>query len=110
MIQTASDAGNAAGLAYFIFDLLHLDGDDIGAMPLIERKTRLTELLSDVGPPLHYSDYHRSRGRLSTSRESVSRGHSPFAPRRPLQAPVWSDSKGLGVRQRSPSREQPQGN
>jgi ATP-dependent DNA ligase len=47
MIQTASDARNAAGLAYFIFDLLHLDGDDIGAMPLIERKTRLTELLSD---------------------------------------------------------------
>ena len=48
MIQTASDAGNAAGLAYFIFDLLHLDADDIGAMPLIERKGRLTDLLSDV--------------------------------------------------------------
>jgi bifunctional non-homologous end joining protein LigD len=53
MIQTASDAGNAAGLAYFIFDLLHLDGDDIGVMPLIERKARLTEFLSDVRPPLH---------------------------------------------------------
>jgi ATP-dependent DNA ligase len=26
MIQAASDAGNAAGLVYFIFDLLHLDG------------------------------------------------------------------------------------
>src|ERR1700726_451479 len=31
MIQAASDAGNAAGLAYFIFDLLQLDGDDFGA-------------------------------------------------------------------------------
>src|SRR5271163_3382087 len=41
MIQTASDAGNAAGLVFFIFDLLHLDGDDVGSLPLIERKARL---------------------------------------------------------------------
>src|SRR5690242_21565761 len=41
MIQTASDAGNAAGLVYFLFDLLPLDGDDVGARPLIERKARL---------------------------------------------------------------------
>jgi hypothetical protein len=34
----AQDAGNAAGLVYFIFDLLHLDGDDVGARPLIERR------------------------------------------------------------------------
>ena len=62
MIQAASDAGNAAGLVYFIFDLLHLDGDDVGARPLIERKARLAELLSSVAPPLHYSDYHRGQG------------------------------------------------
>ena len=62
MIQAASDAGNAAGLVFFIFDLLHLDGDDVGARPLIERKARLTELLSGAAPPLHYSDYHRGRG------------------------------------------------
>jgi ATP-dependent DNA ligase len=58
MIQAASDAGNAAGLVFFIFDVLHLDGDDVGARPLIERKARLAELLSGVAPPLHYSDYH----------------------------------------------------
>src|SRR4051812_4118803 len=48
MIQAASDAGNAAGLVYFIFDLLHLDGDDVAARPLIERKVRLAALLSDA--------------------------------------------------------------
>jgi ATP-dependent DNA ligase len=64
MIQAASDAGNVAGLVYFIFDLLHLDGEDVSALPLIERKARLADLLSDAGPPLHYSDYHRgSRNR-----------------------------------------------
>jgi bifunctional non-homologous end joining protein LigD len=62
MIQAASDAGNAAGLVYFIFDLLHLDGEDVSSLPLIERKERLAELLSAGAPPLHYSDYHRGRG------------------------------------------------
>jgi ATP-dependent DNA ligase len=62
MIQAASDADNAAGLVFFIFDLLYLDGDDVGARPLIERKARLAELLSGAAPPLHYSDYHRGRG------------------------------------------------
>jgi DNA ligase D-like protein (predicted ligase) len=62
MIQAASDAGNADGLVYFIFDLLHLDGDDVSIRPLIERKSRLAELLSSVAPPLHYSDYHRGQG------------------------------------------------
>src|SRR5438552_9379345 len=45
MIQAASDAGNAAGLVYFIFDLLHRDGEDVGALSLIERKARLADLL-----------------------------------------------------------------
>jgi bifunctional non-homologous end joining protein LigD len=34
MIQLASDAGNAAGLVFFLFDLLYLDGEDVGALPL----------------------------------------------------------------------------
>ncbi|MGA9306877.1 MAG: hypothetical protein WBW31_15845 [Candidatus Sulfotelmatobacter sp.] len=62
MVQAASDAGNAAGLVFFIFDLLHLDGDDVGARPLIERKARLAARLSGVAPPLHYSDYHLGHG------------------------------------------------
>ena len=62
LIQTASDAGNAAGLVYFLFDLLHLDGEDVAALPLIERKARLAALLSGVALPLHYSDYHRGKG------------------------------------------------
>jgi bifunctional non-homologous end joining protein LigD len=62
MIQAASDAGNAAGLVLFIFDLLHLDGDDVRARPLIERKARLAALLANAAPPLRYSDYHRGQG------------------------------------------------
>src|SRR5215469_1044953 len=63
MIQLASDAGNAAGLVFFLFDLLHLDGEDLMARPLIERKTRLAALLSNVPSSLHYCDHQIGRGR-----------------------------------------------
>jgi bifunctional non-homologous end joining protein LigD len=74
---------------YFIIDLLHLDGDDVGARPLIERKARLAALLSGVTPPLHYSAYHRGRGsafheqacRLLQLEGIVSkRADAPYAP------------------------------
>jgi bifunctional non-homologous end joining protein LigD len=50
MIQTASNAGNAAGLVYFIFDLLHLDGDDVGRATThrAQGKARLAALLSPM--------------------------------------------------------------
>ena len=54
MIQLASDSGNAAALVFFLFDLLYADGEDLGARPLIERKTRLAALLSNAPPSLHY--------------------------------------------------------
>jgi ATP-dependent DNA ligase len=88
MIQLASDAGNAAGLVFFLFDLLHLDGDDLGARPLIERKARLAALLSNVAPPLHYSDYHAGDGQAFRARacelslEGIvsKRADAPYAP------------------------------
>jgi DNA ligase D-like protein (predicted ligase) len=62
MIQIASDAGNAAGLVFFLFDLLHLDGEDLTARPLIERKDRLAALLSQAGSPLQFSDHQIGLG------------------------------------------------
>ena len=62
MIQLASDAGNAAGLVFFLFDLLHLDGEDLVERPLIERKERLADLLPSTGSPLHYSDHQIGPG------------------------------------------------
>jgi bifunctional non-homologous end joining protein LigD len=62
MIQAASDSGNAAALVFFLFDILHLDGDDLAPQALIERKTRLAALLAGVGAPLQYSDHHAGRG------------------------------------------------
>ena len=62
MIQLASDAGNAAGLVFFLFDLLYLDGEDLTARPLIERKERLAGLLAHTSSPLQYSDHQIGLG------------------------------------------------
>jgi len=49
-LQAATDTPGAAELVYFAFDLLFIDGTSIAARPLIERKTRLEELLAVLVP------------------------------------------------------------
>src|SRR5262244_565276 len=44
LIQNASDSGNSDALVFFLFDLLHLDGEAIAPMPVTERKERLRVL------------------------------------------------------------------
>ena len=44
--------GDRRGLTYFAFDLLHLDGEDVAARPLEERKERLHRLVRDSGVPI----------------------------------------------------------
>jgi ATP-dependent DNA ligase len=46
-----------AELVYFAFDLLHLDGEDLMRLPLLERKARLETLLADAPPVLRYSGH-----------------------------------------------------
>jgi ATP-dependent DNA ligase len=62
IVQLASDSGKAAALAFFLFDLLHLDGEDLRERPLIERKERLGTLLANAAPCLHYSDHVIGQG------------------------------------------------
>jgi bifunctional non-homologous end joining protein LigD len=63
LIQNASDTGNGDALVFFLFDLLHLNGEAISARPLRERKERLRALLSGVPSPLQFSDHQIGRGR-----------------------------------------------
>jgi ATP-dependent DNA ligase len=63
IVQLASDSGNAAALVFFLFDLLHLDGEDFRQRPLIERNDGLAALLAKALSPLHYSDHQLGHGR-----------------------------------------------
>ena len=64
LLQNALDANNQRDLRYYIFDLLHLDGDDLRDMPLVERKARLKQLLAKTPTSgrLLYSDHAQSDG------------------------------------------------
>jgi bifunctional non-homologous end joining protein LigD len=45
-LQASLNAESDAALVYYAFDLLHLDGDDTTSLPLLERKSRLCELIA----------------------------------------------------------------
>lgn len=51
------------GLAYFVFDLLSLDGEDLTRLPLEERKKRLRKLLGRRTGIIHYTDHVDGDGR-----------------------------------------------
>jgi DNA polymerase I len=57
------DKGRQDRFVYFAFDLLHLDGFDITAAPLIERKRVLAALLAEAGEgPIAYSEHLEIEG------------------------------------------------
>ncbi|WP_232491800.1 DNA ligase D [Novosphingobium kaempferiae] len=55
-------------IAYFAFDLLELNGEDLTGLPLIERKEKLAALLADQEGHFRYSDHIVGNGeKLLTS-------------------------------------------
>jgi bifunctional non-homologous end joining protein LigD len=58
-------AGRRAGMAYFLFDLLHLDGRDLRGLPLEERKAILTSVIAGGrgAPVIRYSEHVVGNGR-----------------------------------------------
>jgi DNA ligase D-like protein (predicted ligase) len=61
LIQNATDTGQGS-LVFFLFDLLFLDGENLMAQPLVERKSRLTALLKGAPEWLRYNDHQIGHG------------------------------------------------
>jgi bifunctional non-homologous end joining protein LigD len=61
LLQSTLKGGNA-NLAFYAFDLLIDQGEDIRGLPNIERKERLAALLEGVPPPLLYGDHVIGKG------------------------------------------------
>ena len=51
-LQNAFERRSDSGVLYFVFDLLYEGGADLRALPLVERKQRLRNLLDGAGSPL----------------------------------------------------------
>ncbi len=54
--------GRSADMLFYLFDIMHLDGFDLRAAPLADRKGVLKELLRGIGPPIVYSDHMVENG------------------------------------------------
>lgn len=63
-LQADLSAGREDRFAFYLFDLLYLDGRDLRALPLIERKGMLDALLLGAPAPLRYSSHFGERGAL----------------------------------------------
>jgi ATP-dependent DNA ligase len=61
IMQQVSDSGGGH-VTYFAFDLVHLDGEDVGLLPLVERKARLAALLKKPPAGITYSDHEGGDG------------------------------------------------
>jgi DNA ligase D-like protein (predicted ligase) len=61
LIQNTMGHGDAP-LIFFLFDLLFLDGEDITALPLVDRKTRLEAFLVGALDCLRYNDHQIGHG------------------------------------------------
>lgn len=51
------EGGQTHRMLLYLFDVMHLDGFDLRAAPLIERKAVLAELLDSVGSPIVFSEH-----------------------------------------------------
>jgi DNA ligase D-like protein (predicted ligase) len=56
-LQAATEKGSTGALIYIAFDLLYLSGQNLMALPLIERKERLRALLTDAPPSIRYGNH-----------------------------------------------------
>jgi DNA ligase D-like protein (predicted ligase) len=104
LIQNASDTGNGDTLVFFLFDLLHFDGEALGAKPLTERKERLRVLLSGQGSPLQFSDHQIGRGQAFYDRASALKVEGIVSKR--VDAPYAPGNRGLWLKVKCLNREE----
>jgi bifunctional non-homologous end joining protein LigD len=80
-----SFSGGRRPLAYFVFDLLHLDGEDLASRPLLERKSALEGLLGKGRGVLRYAP-HVVGGGAAVFREACRLGLEGIVSKRADQA------------------------
>jgi DNA ligase D-like protein (predicted ligase) len=104
LIQNASDSGKGDALVFFLFDLLHLDGEAVSLRPLKERKERLQMLLAATSPPLQYSDHQIDRGRAFYEHACALKVEGIVSKR--VDAPYAPGNRGLWLKVKCLNREE----
>jgi bifunctional non-homologous end joining protein LigD len=96
--------GNGDTLVFFLFDLLHLDGQAIGPMPLKERKESLRALLLDARSPLQFSDHQIGHGRAFYGHVCILKLEGIVSKR--ADAPYTPGNRGLWLKVKCLNREE----
>ncbi len=97
-LQNAFSSGARPHLAYFVFDLLHLDGQDLSRRPLVERKAALEALLRGGRGIVRYAP-HVEGGGPAVFREACRLGLEGIVskradqPYRPGRNAAWVKTK-----------------
>jgi bifunctional non-homologous end joining protein LigD len=104
LIQNASDTGKSDALVFFLFDLLHLDGEAVHTLLLRDRKERLRDLLSGAGSPLHFSDHQIGRGQSFYDHACALKVEGIVSKR--IDAPYALGNRGLWLKIKCLNREE----
>jgi bifunctional non-homologous end joining protein LigD len=64
LLQNSLSTHASDNLAYYVFDILHLDGNDLMPLPLLTRKETLAEILKakSSSSPIRYSEHWLGQG------------------------------------------------
>ena len=90
--QAATDGERGVRLVYYAFDVLHLDGQDVSRLPLVERKALLEPLIADK-PGLQFNSHETGDGELIL-RHAGKLGFEGVVSKT-IDAPCASGNRGL---------------
>ena len=101
--QAATDGGHGVHLVYYAFDLLHLDGRDTAALPLVERKALLKPIVAGI-PGLQFNDHETGDGEL-IRRHACQLGFEGVVSKT-ADAPYASGNRGLWRKSKCLNRQE----
>jgi ATP-dependent DNA ligase len=103
LIQNAAVRQGGADLAYFVFDLLHLDGRNLMPLPLMERKSELATLLERRKDEIRFSDHQIGQG-PAFHQHACALGLEGIVSKR-LDAPYVPGDRGLWLKVKCLNRD-----
>src|SRR5262249_61965199 len=96
-LQAALKAGDRDRFIYYVFDLLHIDGRDLTALPLLERKAELARLVGKAQRgPIKYSEHFDDEG-SAVLRHACELGLEGIVSKR-MDAPYRSGRSGMFIK------------
>jgi bifunctional non-homologous end joining protein LigD len=95
-------------IRYFAFDLLSLNGTDLRAIPLMERKTKLKRVLPKRSPHLLYVDHTRGSG-IELYRLACQLDLEGMVAKRATSLYEWNSSDPAWIKIKNPTYSQKEG-